>query len=157
MTRKITFRIVILFQAAIGLIDMLSKKALFKSLPEPFLKAWREKGSWGLLSWLYEKQIPTWVIIALALSLVVILIFSLTGMFFFWRLGRLCYILTFPIMSIFMMSLVSIGGVYLVHPLTVLFDYIDALFTGMLIALAYSSPINNEFKKTSQQIRSTDG
>ncbi len=154
---KITFRIIILSQVVIGLADMLSKKALFKSLPEPFLNAWCEKGSWGLLSWLYEKHTPTWVLIVFGLSIVVILIFSLTGMFFFWRPGRLCYILTFPVMSIFMMSLISIGGVYLAHPLTVLFDYIGALLTGMLIALAYSSPINNEFQKTPQRISSTDG
>ena len=144
MKMKAIFRLLVILEGAVGLTDALCMRALFNRLPHPLLRAWRDCGNWGRLSFFHGLELPLWTMILILAVAFLIIGWAYVGMLCFWPSGRLCYILAVLGTPLFLRLM---GGVVLEHHVTGLLNYIDTLLIGAVVALAFLSPVKNEFEK----------
>lgn len=69
---------------------------------------------------------------------------SLYMIYKFYRLGRTLYLLTF----LFFLILSLIDGNIVMSSIMYSLDYIDAVFTGVILTLIYLSPLKEKFDKS---------
>ncbi|GMU20107.1 MAG: hypothetical protein AMXMBFR13_02070 [Phycisphaerae bacterium] len=136
MPTKGLLRTLIVAEIGIGIISIVVSLFTESMLPEP-LRAFLEAES--------EAEITAreMVMIAAAIPLIILLLVSSIGLFFFWRPARILYLLT----VVLGLAMTPLLGPYVDSGWATTFEEIAVIISGVILALVYYSPLRDLYEK----------
>jgi hypothetical protein len=136
MPTKGLLRTLIVAEIVIGIISIVVSSFTESTLPEP-LRAFSEAQT--------ESEITTRgvAMIAAAIALIILLLVSSIGLFFFWRPARILYLLTL----ILGIAMTPFFGPYVDAGLGTAFEDIAVVISGVILGLVYFSPLRELYEK----------
>lgn len=136
MPTKGLLRTLIIAEIGIGIVSIVVSLITESMLPEP-LRAFLEAES--------EAEITAreLVMVTAAIPLIILLLMSSIGLFFFWRPARTLYLIT----VVLGLAMTPFFGPYVDAGWGTTFEEVAVIISGVILALVYFSPLRDFYEK----------
>jgi hypothetical protein len=141
MSAKNFFRCLLAVTLVLGVAPMMALRSPGE-IPEEWQTLLEWHGNGGILENVMENY---WLLFGVAVPLVILVIATQIGMFFFWRPARPAYAAIIALSVL----LTSFGGISVMLPVETAFVELTLLLEGAVVALSYSQPFSAYFEETS--------